>query len=305
MEILGVNNKPMSVNRKLVKAVQGTSTGDMKKSVYDPTGSVEAAGGIPDYVDANGGKIDIIKVNGTAQTITNKTVDIAVPTNNNQLVNGAGYISEIPIASTTQLGGVKIGNGLSIASDGTLSATGGGSTSAVTSVNGKTGDVELTASDVGALPSNTTIPTPFYAGFGVHGEDTYDENPTHGAVTTYENILEAYNSGKPCYAKIKVIGTEYTQTMIAPLAYVDTANEEVGFALTKMTQGDTPEELIICYANINGDGEADAYVGSRYTGSSINNFLPSVSTSDNGKFLRVINGAWAATTIDNANGVSF
>lgn len=31
-----------------------------------------------DYVDANGGKIDVIKVNGTAQTITNKEVDLAV-----------------------------------------------------------------------------------------------------------------------------------------------------------------------------------------------------------------------------------
>lgn len=93
--------------------------------------------------------------------------------------------------------------------------------------------------------------------------------------------------------------------MIAPLAYVDTAYEEVGFALTKMTQGDTPEELIICYATINGYGEAEAYVGSRYTGSSINNFLPSVSISDNGKFLRVINGAWAAVAIADANGGSF
>ena len=30
-----------------------------------------------------------------------------------------------------------------------------------------------------------------------------------------------------------------------------------------------------------------------------------VTTADNGKFLRVINGVWAAATIDNANGVSF
>ena len=36
-------------------------------------------------------KIDSIKVNGTAQTITSKAVDITVPTNNNQLTNGAGY----------------------------------------------------------------------------------------------------------------------------------------------------------------------------------------------------------------------
>lgn len=33
--------------------------------------------------------------------------------------------------------------------------------------------------------------------------------------------------------------------------------------------------------------------------------LPSVSTSDNGKFLRVINGVWATAAIDNANGGSF
>lgn len=33
--------------------------------------------------------------------------------------------------------------------------------------------------------------------------------------------------------------------------------------------------------------------------------LPSVSTSDNGKFLRVINGVWTASSINNANGVSF
>ena len=33
--------------------------------------------------------------------------------------------------------------------------------------------------------------------------------------------------------------------------------------------------------------------------------VPSVTTADNGKFLRVVNGAWAAVEIPNANGVSF
>ena len=33
--------------------------------------------------------------------------------------------------------------------------------------------------------------------------------------------------------------------------------------------------------------------------------LPAVTTSDNGKFLRVVNGAWAAAEIANANGGSF
>lgn len=37
----------------------------------------------------------------------------------------------------------------------------------------------------------------------------------------------------------------------------------------------------------------------------INSGLPTVTSSDNGKFLRVVNGAWAAASVPNANGVSF
>ena len=33
--------------------------------------------------------------------------------------------------------------------------------------------------------------------------------------------------------------------------------------------------------------------------------LPQVSSSDNGKVLRVVNGTWSAATIPNASGVSF
>lgn len=33
--------------------------------------------------------------------------------------------------------------------------------------------------------------------------------------------------------------------------------------------------------------------------------LPTVTASDNGKFLRVVSGAWAAAAIPNANGGSF
>ena len=87
------------------KGDSGSGTGDMLASVYDPNGTVAAAGGIPDYVDLNGGKIDTIKVNGTAQTITNKTVDIAVPTDTSDLTNGAGYItsSSLPTVNDATL----------------------------------------------------------------------------------------------------------------------------------------------------------------------------------------------------------
>lgn len=33
--------------------------------------------------------------------------------------------------------------------------------------------------------------------------------------------------------------------------------------------------------------------------------LPDVTTADNGKFLRVVGGTWAAETINDAEGVSF
>lgn len=69
------------------KGDSGSGSGDMTASVYDPNGTVAAAGGIPDYVDSNGGKIDTIEVNGTPQTITNKTVDISVPTKTSDLTN--------------------------------------------------------------------------------------------------------------------------------------------------------------------------------------------------------------------------
>lgn len=69
------------------KGDSGSGTGDMTASTYDPNGTVAAAGGIPDYVDSNGGKIDTIEVNGTPQTITNKTVDISVPTKTSELTN--------------------------------------------------------------------------------------------------------------------------------------------------------------------------------------------------------------------------
>lgn len=49
--------------------------------------------------DAQPNIIEKIQVNGTDQTIANKTVNISVPTNNNQLSNGAGYQTASDVAS--------------------------------------------------------------------------------------------------------------------------------------------------------------------------------------------------------------
>lgn len=54
-----------------------------------------------------------------------------IPSKTSQLDNDSGFITELPIASTTQLGGVKVGAGLSVTENGVLSATGGGTADAV------------------------------------------------------------------------------------------------------------------------------------------------------------------------------
>ena len=119
----------------------GTGSGDMLKSVYDPTGTVEAAGGIPDYVANN---------------------------------------------------------------------------APVVSVNGKTGAVKLVKADVG--------------------------------LSQVDNVKQYSAKNPPPYPVTSVNGK---------------------------------------------------------TGAVTVREVPSVTASDNGKFLRVVNGAWAAAAIDNANGVSF
>lgn len=60
------------------------------------------------------------------------------------------------VATSTVAGIVKIGSGITVAADGTISVN---ATSPVQSVNGKTGAIILTAQDVGALPSDTVIPS--------------------------------------------------------------------------------------------------------------------------------------------------
>lgn len=116
-QTLGTSTTKVPSEKAVSDALSSAGAGDMLKSTYDPTGSVATAGGIPDYVEANGGKIDTIKVNGTAQAITDKTVNITVPTKTSDLTNDSGYLTSAP----------------------------------VTSVNSKTGDVKLAAGDVGAV----------------------------------------------------------------------------------------------------------------------------------------------------------
>ena len=99
MEVLSVDNKIMTVNGKLAKAPSTTGTGDMKKSVYDPTGIVEAAGGIPDYVANNA---PVVSVNGKTGAVKVREVPSVTASDNGKflrVVNGAWSAETIPSAN--------------------------------------------------------------------------------------------------------------------------------------------------------------------------------------------------------------
>ena len=88
IETVKVNGTALTPDaNKAVDVTVPTSTSDLTN---DGDGTSNFA--TESYVDTNGGKIDKIKVNGTEQTITNKEVDITVPTSTSDLTNDSNFI---------------------------------------------------------------------------------------------------------------------------------------------------------------------------------------------------------------------
>jgi hypothetical protein len=88
----------------------------------------------------------VTSVAGRTGAVTLTTADISGMASYATLTNGKVPSNMMTVATTAAGGVVIVGSGLSVGSDGTLSATGGG---AVTSVAGRTGAVTLVKGDVG------------------------------------------------------------------------------------------------------------------------------------------------------------
>ena len=86
IETVKLNGTALTPTNKAVDVTVPTKTSDLTN---DGDGSSNFA--TQEYVAENGGKIDKIKVNGTEQTITNKTVDIEVPTKVSDLTNDSNF----------------------------------------------------------------------------------------------------------------------------------------------------------------------------------------------------------------------
>lgn len=101
---LSTNDYTTTEKNKLSGIESGANNYTLPKATTLTLGGVIVGDNLS--VDSNGvlsadaaGSIEHIKVNGTEQTITDKTVNISVPTNNNQLTNGAGYQTASDVAS--------------------------------------------------------------------------------------------------------------------------------------------------------------------------------------------------------------
>lgn len=178
----------------------------------------------------------------------------------------------------------------------------------VTSVNGATGDVKST--------------------FYVTVTKGNDNSVT--ADKTAEEVYAAYAAGYVVYAIVDP--DDYAYPLVLPMTIGVKRSDQVFLVFVAFTGSDfvaaqynssawsiitgtlassediptIPEYLPNPNAlNIKIGGTTTSYDGSAAKTVEIPEGVPSVTTADNGKFLRVANGTWAAVEIANANGVSF
>jgi len=97
-------------------------------------------------------------------------------------------------------------------------------TAPVTSVNGQTGDVALVASDVGALPSSTAIPSKTSDLTNDSGYITGMVILSYG-ISTWQDFIDAYNSNAVVYCRASSKSNPATgaQTRMAFMAYVNSS----------------------------------------------------------------------------------
>lgn len=134
--ITNLTNRVQTVEGK-VTTIEGNIT-DIQGDITNIEGDITNINNALD--DIKGGTTELPYVKKAGDTMSgalnmgsNKVSDMATPTDDadaatkkyvDDKVSGAEY--KLPIAGPTKLGGVKVGSGLNITADGTLSATGGG-----------------------------------------------------------------------------------------------------------------------------------------------------------------------------------
>lgn len=143
-----------------------------------------------------------------------------------KLTNGNIYnvvddsaIHSTDLATSSKVGLVKIGSGISVAADGTISVN---VTHPVTSVNSKTGAVVLSASDVGAVPTTRTV-----NGKALSSNINLSASDVNAVATTGNETV----AGVKTFSSSPIVPTPTTDTQAANKSYVDGLMAEVADAM--------------------------------------------------------------------------
>ena len=133
-QTLGTSTTKVPSEKAVADALSGAGAGDMLKATYDPTGSVETAGGIPDYVAGQ-----LPTVNDATLTIQKNGTDVGTFTANasvNKSINITMAKGDVGLSNVENVKQYSADNPPPYP---------------VTSVNGETGAVNL---DIPAIPDN-------------------------------------------------------------------------------------------------------------------------------------------------------
>ena len=276
----------------------------------------------------------------TAPTASNgtNTTQIATTAFVQNAVQGAGGSYTLPVASSTTLGGVKpvaktasMTQEVGVDASGALytePGSGGGGTVTeadienalgykpigaddvpVKSVNGQTGETKTNwyFNVTGSVASPTTTQTVAQivaaqaAGFAPICSATFSD--FKGLPATLPALVV---SSMVCvFGGIGSTGGDafYLTVMIDGAG---TLTAKTGDVASKDDIPTIPTELKNPYSlNIKIGNVTTSYDGSAAKTVEIPKGVPSVTTADNGKILRVVNGAWTAAELLNAGGVSF
>lgn len=115
---------------------------------------------------------------------------------------------------------------------------------------------------------------------------------------TIEDIIEARRNHKTVFA---VIDTEYVGDvtgMVIPLKHVDEANNSIYFESAISDGNNVPPAIRFMRVRIYYQNSSTriSVTDVAYNYAPLNRALPVVDTSDNGKILKVVDGAWEAVT---------
>lgn len=170
-----------------------------------------------------------------------------VPTKTSELTNDSGFLTSIPIASASTLGGVKIGNGINVAADGTISAAISASpdwndiTNKPTNVSYWTNDAGyVTSAAVPTKTSDLTNDSDFVTSADVPTK-TSDLTNDSGFITNSVSNLANYYKKSETYTQGEV--NSLLSSIVIPTKTSDLTNDGSDGTSTYVTQNNLVTQL--------------------------------------------------------------